>query len=67
MVIGNPNTNLMNEGVNTGMENKAREHVLSVLQKAFDKGQQVDMDTTKMIQWLQQELQSGMHSRGERL
>ncbi|UKS65026.1 hypothetical protein [Rossellomorea marisflavi] len=49
------------------MENKAREHVLSVLQKAFDKGQQVDMDTTKMIQWLQQELQSGMHSRGERL
>ncbi|WP_442636970.1 hypothetical protein [Rossellomorea marisflavi] len=57
----------MNEGVNTGMENKAREHVLSVLQKAFDKGQQVDMDTTKMIQWLQQELQSGMHSRGERL
>lgn len=67
MVIGNSNTNLMNEGVNTGMENKAREHVLSVLQKAFDKGQQVDMDTTKMIQWLQQELQSGMHSRGERL
>lgn len=67
MVIGNSNTNLINEGVNTGMENKAREHVLSVLQKAFDKGQQGDMDTTKMIQWLQQELQSGMHSRVERL
>ncbi len=67
MVIGNSNTNLINEGVNTGMENKAREHVLSVLQKAFDKGQQGDMDTTKMIQWLEQELQSGMNARGERL
>lgn len=67
MVIGNSNTNLMNEGVNTGMENKAREHVLSVLQKAFDKGQQGDMDTTKMIQWLQQELQSGINQRGKTL
>ncbi|MBV6685539.1 hypothetical protein KV679_17675 [Bacillus sp. JRC01] len=49
------------------MENKAREHVLSVLQKAFDKGQQGDMDTTKMIQWLQQELQSGINQRGKTL
>ncbi|MEW4225593.1 hypothetical protein [Rossellomorea marisflavi] len=49
------------------MENKAREHVLSVLQKAFDKGQQGDMDTSKMIQWLEQELQSGMNTRRETL
>lgn len=67
MVIGGSNTNLTNEGVNRGMENKAREHVLSVLQKAFDKGQQGDMDTSKMIQWLEQELQSGMNTRRETL
>lgn len=49
------------------MENKMKEHVLSVLQKAFDKGQQGDMDTTKMIQWLQQELQTGINQRGKTL
>jgi hypothetical protein len=49
------------------MENKSREHVLSILQKAFDKGQQGDMDTMKMIQWLQQELQSGINQRGKTL
>ncbi|MEW5568722.1 hypothetical protein [Rossellomorea marisflavi] len=49
------------------MENKVKEHVLSVLQKAFDKGQQGDMDTAKMIQWLEQELQSGIGTRGETL
>lgn len=48
------------------MENKVKEHVLSVLQKAFDKGQQGDMDTAKMIQWLEQELQSGIGTRGKR-
>ncbi|MCM2604314.1 hypothetical protein NDQ57_06315 [Rossellomorea marisflavi] len=53
--------------MNKVMESKAREHVLSVLQKAFDKGQQGDMDTTKMIQWLEQELQSGIGARPETL
>lgn len=67
MVIGNYSGNPKIEGVNKVMESKAREHVLSVLQKAFDKGQQGDMDTTKMIQWLEQELQSGIGARPETL
>jgi Ca2+-binding EF-hand superfamily protein len=28
------------------------------MQKAFDKGQQGNMDTNKMLSWLKQELQS---------
>lgn len=35
------------------------QYVLSVIQKAYDKGQQGDMDTDKMIDWLKQELQTG--------
>ncbi|WP_156030203.1 hypothetical protein [Rossellomorea vietnamensis] len=35
------------------------QYVLSVIQKAYDKGQQGDMDTDKMISWLKQELQTG--------
>jgi Ca2+-binding EF-hand superfamily protein len=35
------------------------QYVLSVLQKAFDKGQQGHMDTDTMIHWLKQELQLG--------
>lgn len=35
------------------------QHVLSVIQKAYDKGQQGNMDTDKMIDWLKQELQTG--------
>lgn len=34
------------------------QHVLSVMQKAFDKGQQGNMDSSKMLQWLKQELQT---------
>jgi Ca2+-binding EF-hand superfamily protein len=34
------------------------QHVLSVMQKAFDKGQQGNMDANKMLTWLKQELQS---------
>ncbi|MCA1060890.1 hypothetical protein LCL96_18400 [Rossellomorea aquimaris] len=33
-------------------------HVLSIIQKAYDKGQQDNMDTNKMIHWLKQELQT---------
>jgi Ca2+-binding EF-hand superfamily protein len=33
-------------------------HVLSVMQKAFDKGQQGNMDANKMLNWLKQELQA---------
>jgi hypothetical protein len=35
------------------------QYVLSVIQKAYDKGQQGDMDTDKMIDWLKEELQTG--------
>ncbi|WGG45473.1 hypothetical protein [Rossellomorea sp. DA94] len=35
------------------------QHILNVIQKAFDKGQQGNMDTNTMIHWLKQELQSG--------
>jgi Ca2+-binding EF-hand superfamily protein len=35
------------------------QHILTVIQKAFDKGQQGDIDTNSMIHWLKQELQSG--------
>ncbi|MDT9026787.1 MULTISPECIES: hypothetical protein [Rossellomorea] len=35
------------------------QYVLSVIQKAYDKGQQGDMNTDKMIDWLKQELQTG--------
>ncbi|MGG4166092.1 hypothetical protein ABEW00_01195 [Rossellomorea vietnamensis] len=35
------------------------QHVLSLIQKAYDKGQQGNMDTDKMIDWLKQELQNG--------
>ncbi|MGD6850046.1 hypothetical protein [Rossellomorea aquimaris] len=35
------------------------QYVLSVIQKAYDMGQQGDMDTDKMIDWLKQELQTG--------
>ena len=35
------------------------QHVLSVIQKAYDKGQQGNMDADKMIDWLKQELQDG--------
>ncbi|WP_179884900.1 hypothetical protein [Bacillus sp. AFS015802] len=35
------------------------QHILNVIQKAFDKGQQGNMDTDTMIHWLKQELQSG--------
>jgi Ca2+-binding EF-hand superfamily protein len=34
------------------------QHVLSVMQKAFDKGHQGNMDANKMLNWLKQELQS---------
>jgi hypothetical protein len=34
------------------------QHVLSVMQKAFDKGQQGNMDADKMLNWLKQELQT---------
>ena len=34
------------------------QHILTLIQKAFDKGQQGNMDTDKMIHWLKQELQS---------
>ncbi|MEG9296055.1 hypothetical protein V6B33_06320 [Mangrovibacillus sp. Mu-81] len=42
------------------MKKNARkdQHVLSVMQKAFDKGQQGNMDANKMLSWLKQELQS---------
>ncbi|QTC40506.1 hypothetical protein I7V34_15175 [Bacillus sp. V3] len=42
------------------MNNKVskEQHVLSVMQKAFDKGQQGNMDANKMLNWLKQELQS---------
>lgn len=32
------------------------QHVLTVMQKAFDKGQQGNMDADKMLDWLKQEL-----------
>jgi hypothetical protein len=35
------------------------QYVLSVLQRAFDMGQQGHMDADTMIHWLKQELQSG--------
>ncbi|MCA1065422.1 hypothetical protein QTG56_06825 [Rossellomorea sp. AcN35-11] len=35
------------------------QYVLSVIQKAYDKGQQGNMNTDKMIDWLKQELQTG--------
>ncbi|MBN8193740.1 hypothetical protein JI667_16440 [Bacillus sp. NTK074B] len=35
------------------------QHILNVIQKAFDRGQQGNMDTNTMIHWLKQELQSG--------
>ncbi|MCA1055151.1 hypothetical protein LCM10_09140 [Rossellomorea aquimaris] len=34
------------------------QHLLSVMQKAFDKGQQGNMDANKMLNWLKQELQT---------
>jgi Ca2+-binding EF-hand superfamily protein len=37
-------------------------YVLSVLQRAFDKGQQGQMDADSMIHWLKQELQLGYTS-----
>ncbi|WP_406686087.1 hypothetical protein [Rossellomorea vietnamensis] len=45
------------------------QYVLSVIQKAYDKGQQGDMDTGKMIDWLKQELQTGytLNQRGKAL
>ncbi|BCB05892.1 hypothetical protein [Bacillus sp. KH172YL63] len=38
---------------------KTNHHILNVIQQAFDKGQQGNMDTNSMIHWLKQELQSG--------
>ncbi|MFI8687652.1 hypothetical protein [Rossellomorea sp. NPDC077527] len=35
------------------------QHILNVIQKAFDKGQQGNMDTNTMIHWLKQEIKSG--------
>ncbi|WP_156509858.1 hypothetical protein [Rossellomorea aquimaris] len=39
-------------------ETSNEQHVLSVMQKAFDKGQQGNMDANKMLHWLKQELQT---------
>jgi Ca2+-binding EF-hand superfamily protein len=35
------------------------QHLLAVMQKAFDKGHTSHMDTEKMIDWIKQELQTG--------